>query len=86
HVQSAHKRRHADQRDTGLQRVRHLAGLQPEEPINNSSLYIVKANSFDLFINKIYNLCYNYFLKHLQQPHSITTVKHPSTINNVSYR
>ncbi|MFM7979742.1 MAG: hypothetical protein ACKPKO_10540, partial [Candidatus Fonsibacter sp.] len=31
---------------------------KPEEPLNNKSLYIVEANSFDLFLNKRYNLCY----------------------------
>ena len=40
-----------------------------EEPINNMSLYIVEANSFGLFFNKKYNLCYGYFLKLLRQRH-----------------
>ena len=30
---------------------------KPDEPINNMSLYIVEANSFDLFFNKRYTLC-----------------------------
>ncbi|MFM7980819.1 MAG: hypothetical protein ACKPKO_16030, partial [Candidatus Fonsibacter sp.] len=55
------------------------------------SLYIVEANTFDLFFNKIYNLCYGYFLKRMQQRQVITyvneikAVKHPSIIKNVSY-
>ena len=56
-----------------------------EEPINNMSLYIVEANSFDLFVNKKYNLCYGYFLKQLRQRHSIKSVKHPSIVKQVSY-
>ena len=40
---------------------------RPEEPINHMSLYIVEASSFDLFLNKRYNLCYGYFLKQLKQ-------------------
>ncbi|MFM7985049.1 MAG: hypothetical protein ACKPKO_37590, partial [Candidatus Fonsibacter sp.] len=34
---------------------------KPEEPINNMSRYIVEANSFDLFFNKRYNLCYGFY-------------------------
>ena len=36
---------------------------KPQEPINNMSPYRVEANSFDLFLNKRYNLWYGYFLK-----------------------
>ena len=50
----------------------------PEEPINNMSLYIVEASSFDLFLHNRYNLCYGYFLKQLQQRHSIKAVKAPT--------
>ncbi|MFM7980564.1 MAG: hypothetical protein ACKPKO_14725, partial [Candidatus Fonsibacter sp.] len=50
------------------------------------SLYIVEASSFDLFLNKKYNLCYGYFLKQLKQPQAIKAVKHPSIINEASYR
>ena len=59
---------------------------KPEEPINNMSLYIVEASSFDLFFNKRYNLCYGYFLKQLKQRHAIKAVKHPSIIKKVSYK
>ncbi|MFM7982547.1 MAG: hypothetical protein ACKPKO_24815, partial [Candidatus Fonsibacter sp.] len=48
-----------------------LQTYKPDEPIKNMSLYIVEANTFDLFFNKIYNLCYGYFLKHMQQRHVI---------------
>ena len=57
-----------------------------EEPIKNMSLYIVEANSFDLFFNKRYNLCYGYFLKQLKQVHTIKAVKHPSIIKKVRYK
>ncbi|MFM7981125.1 MAG: hypothetical protein ACKPKO_17590, partial [Candidatus Fonsibacter sp.] len=65
---------------------------KPEEPIKNMSLYIVEANTFDLFFNKRYNLCYGHFLKQMQQRHvlkcvhEIKAMKHPSIINKVSYR
>ncbi|MFM7982747.1 MAG: hypothetical protein ACKPKO_25835 [Candidatus Fonsibacter sp.] len=49
------------------------------------SLYIVEASSFDLFFNKKYNLCYDYFLKRMKNCHEIKTVKHPSIIKKVSY-
>ena len=42
-----------------------------DEPVKNMSLYIVEASSFDLFLNKKYNLCYGYFLKQLKQRHTI---------------
>ncbi|MFM7985804.1 MAG: hypothetical protein ACKPKO_41465, partial [Candidatus Fonsibacter sp.] len=51
---------------------------EPEEPINNMSLYIVEASSFDPFFNKTYNLCYGYFLKQLKNWHEIKAAKHPS--------
>ncbi|MFM7989468.1 MAG: hypothetical protein ACKPKO_60155, partial [Candidatus Fonsibacter sp.] len=57
---------------------------KPEELINNISLYIVEANSLDLFCNKRYNLCYGYFLKQMQQRqvikyvHEIKAVKAPN--------
>ena len=44
------------------------------------SLFLVEANSFDLFFNKKYNLCYGYCLKQLRQRHSIKAVKHPSIV------
>lgn len=50
------------------------------------SLYIVEASSFDLFLNKRYNLCYGYFLKQLKQRHAIKAVKHPSIIKKVDYK
>lgn len=50
------------------------------------SLYIVEASSFDLFLNKRYNLCYGYFLKQLKQRHTIKAVKHPSIIKKVDYK
>ena len=59
---------------------------KPEEPIENMSLYIVEASSFDLFFNKKYNLCYGYFLKQLKNCQEIKAVKHPSIIKKVSYR
>ncbi|MFM7977887.1 MAG: hypothetical protein ACKPKO_01115 [Candidatus Fonsibacter sp.] len=40
---------------------------KPEKPIKNMSLYIVEANTFDLFFNNRYNLCYGYVLKQMQQ-------------------
>ena len=51
-----------------------------KEPINNLSLYLVEADSFDLFFNKRYNLCYGYFLLQLEKRPIIRAVKHPSTI------
>ncbi|MFM7981320.1 MAG: hypothetical protein ACKPKO_18590, partial [Candidatus Fonsibacter sp.] len=42
---------------------------KPEEPINNMSLCIVEANTFDLLFNRIYRR-YGYFLKQLKQPHA----------------
>ena len=57
-----------------------------EEPIKHMRLYIVEANSFDLFFNNKYNLCYGYFLKQLRQQHSIKAVKHPRNIKKVSYK
>ena len=59
---------------------------KPDEPIKKMSLYIVEASSFDLFLNKKYNLCYGYFLKQLKQRHTIKAVKHPSIIKKVDYR
>jgi len=59
---------------------------KPDDPIKNMSLYVVEANSFDLFFNKKYDLCYGYFLKQLRQQHSIQAVKRPSIIKKVNYR
>ncbi|MFM7989140.1 MAG: hypothetical protein ACKPKO_58485, partial [Candidatus Fonsibacter sp.] len=50
---------------------------KPEEPTKHMSLYIVEANTFDLFFNKRYYLCYGYFLKQMQQFHEIKSRKAP---------
>ncbi|MFM7980323.1 MAG: hypothetical protein ACKPKO_13505, partial [Candidatus Fonsibacter sp.] len=51
----------------------------------------MEANTFDLFFNQRYNLCYGYFLKQMQLQvikyvREIKAVKHPSIIKQVSYR
>ena len=53
-------------------------------PIQDLNLYVVKTNTFDLFFNKRYNLCYGMFLNRLTNI-EITAYKQPSFIKDVKY-
>ena len=59
---------------------------QNKERITSLSQYLVEADSFDLFFNKRYNLCYGYFLLQLEKRPIIRAAKHPSIIKKVRYK
>ncbi len=59
---------------------------QPDEPVRKTSLYMIEAATFDLFLNKRYNLCYGCFLKDIKTNYRIHMVKHPSVVKRVAYR
>jgi hypothetical protein len=52
--------------------------------IEDLSLYIVKTNKFDFFVNKTYNLCYGTFLESLTNI-EIIACEQPSFIQDVKY-
>ena len=55
------------------------------EVIKDSNLHIDKVNSFSLFFNKTYNVCYGMFLKHTDGI-EILAYKQPSTMKKVDYK
>ena len=63
--------------------------LYNRQDIEDNNLYIVKANSFNMFLNKKYNLCYGRFIYNfINDPEcsiEIIAYKEPSFVHKVAY-
>jgi len=55
------------------------------QPIEDYSLYVIKAKSLNMMFNKDYNLCYGFFLKDFSDI-EIKAFKKPHTLKRVNYK
>ncbi|MFM7989372.1 MAG: hypothetical protein ACKPKO_59670, partial [Candidatus Fonsibacter sp.] len=55
------------------------------EPITSMPLYLVEAGSFDLLLDKRYNLCNGYFLLHIKMWSAFEAMHNLSIIKKGKY-